>query len=698
MRIFWLLILLGSMIGNEVLTQPALLFHDEYRDDQGRWPLDSTASRQAWLAEGQLHLRQRPLPAPWLFTTEVYVEAKQAMTFGTVITQQPGGLQATYGLVWSADAGQQHYYAFLIRPEGYFAVVAGEKGAERMLIDWTRHRRIKGPGEANELQVRKQGWQLAFDINGKQVATLSFPRLQGLYHGLYLRGPAEIRVGYFFIDHPPVSINLIDGPECLATKRRLDSTVSQAGTHEVAPQLSRSGRTLYFSRRDTAARLGGLDIWQSQVQGDSMWGPPHRLPVPLTNDDPNLVVQVGAEHLILGSWYGPEGQAGGPGLAASRWQAADSSWAAPVNRERPELALASREVHWFLSADGQTLLFAADLPGGYGDLDLYVSHRQPGGRWSSPRNLGPTLNTFGRECSPFLAEDGETLYFASEGHPGYGQGDIYQSQRLSNTWTHWSLPANLGPRINGPTWDAWYTPLPGRPRHVYMASVDSLRGDYDLYGVRIPIDLRREPLVRVYGQVFDRRSGRPLAARVQALDLSPAALRRDTRAEEDGHYTFFLPYQRAYQLYAERLGYYPVVDTLDVRRVSSYREIARDLYLQPIGLGDTVQLERLYFQRATAELLPDSYPELDRLVALLRGLSGLEIEIRGHTDNIGGVAELQALSEARADRVRQYLIDHGIAPDRLRSRGFGGSLPIADNANPATRPKNRRVEFIILKR
>ncbi|RMG74350.1 MAG: hypothetical protein D6722_02590 [Bacteroidetes bacterium] len=695
MRTLWLLCLL-LVWGPVTLAQGTLILRDEFVQDEGYWPLDSTHSRQAWLAAGQLHLLQPPLLGPWLFTTEQYVETRADMAFGTVLTQQDAGLQATYGLVWSADAAGRRYYAFLIRPEGYFAVVEGQQGEEQYLIDWTRHRRIKGPGKAHTLVVRKEGWQLQFEINGKQVAKLAFPRLQGLFHGLYLRGPAHLTAGYFYIEHPPVPIRLIDGPELLASKRLLDSTVSQVGTHEVAPQLMPRGDELYFSRADTAAGLAALDIWWSTVQGDSMWGPAQKLPVPLNHAGPNTVVQARDRTLLLGSWYGPDGGDGGPGLALSARTA--TGWSAPANQARPALETHGPVTDWWLSPDGKTLVFAANLPGGYGDLDLYMSQQQADGRWSPPRNLGPTLNTFGDERSPYLSAAGDSLYFASEGHPGYGRGDVYLSRRLSNSWTQWSPPVNLGPRINGPTWDGWYTPLPGRPRHVYMASVDSLRGDYDLYGVRIPIDRRRQPLVRVYGQVRDRRSGRPLSASVQALDLGKDAIRRDTRAGEDGGYSFFLPYQRAYQLYTERIGYYPVVDTLDVRPVRSYREIRRDLYLQPIGLGDTIQLKRLYFQRATAELLPESYPELDRLVALMRGLPTLEIEIRGHTDNIGGVAELQALSEARAARVEQYLIEHGIAPDRLRSLGFGGSLPIADNTNPATRPQNRRVECIIRKR
>ena len=106
----------------------------------------------------------------------------------------------------------------------------------------------------------------------------------------------------------------------------------------------------------------------------------------------------------------------------------------------------------------------------------------------------------------------------------------------------------------------------------------------------------------------------------------------------------------------------------------------------------------MFFERAQDVLLPGSYAELDRLVSLMQAIPSLEIEILGHTDNIGDERELLALSQARAARVRLYLIEKGIAARRIRSRGLGPSQPIASNADPQTRRLNRRVEFRILQR
>ena len=283
--------------------------------------------------------------------------------------------------------------------------------------------------------------------------------------------------------------------------------------------------------------------------------------------------------------------------------------------------------------------------------------------------------------------------------PDMGQVMSMSASGLSNTWTQWSQPLNLGPRINGPTWDAWYTPLPERPRQAHMASVDTLSGTYDLFGVRIPIDIREQPLVRVHGRVFNRKTGATLGAQIHSLDLSPDSLTQETKAADPaGSYSLFLPYAKAYQLHAERIGYYSVVDTLDVRRVNSYREIELDLYLAPIEIGETIRLERIYFHRATARLLETSYPELDRLVYLMRVIPTLEIDIRGHTDNIGDPEELRLLSEQRAEVVRQYLVQRGIPATRITGQGYGGTMPLASNAHPETRKLNRRVEFYIRRR
>jgi outer membrane protein OmpA-like peptidoglycan-associated protein len=162
-------------------------------------------------------------------------------------------------------------------------------------------------------------------------------------------------------------------------------------------------------------------------------------------------------------------------------------------------------------------------------------------------------------------------------------------------------------------------------------------------------------------------------------------------------YDLLLSFGQSYQLYAVKPGYYSVSDTLNLRPAKSYRILRRDLYLEPIEAGSTITLNRVYFQRASPELLPESFAELGQLYETMHQNPGLEIEIRGHTDNLGEEAVLQALSEARAARVRRYLLERGIHPARVSSQGFGSTQPVASNEDPATRPLNRRVEFRVIK-
>ncbi|MBC7425893.1 MAG: OmpA family protein, partial [Bacteroidia bacterium] len=125
-------------------------------------------------------------------------------------------------------------------------------------------------------------------------------------------------------------------------------------------------------------------------------------------------------------------------------------------------------------------------------------------------------------------------------------------------------------------------------------------------------------------------------------------------------------------------------------------EIERDLYLSPFEIGKTIALNNVFFVRSKAELLPDSFSELDRLVKVLTDNPDLKIELSGHTDNVGDVALNLKLSEDRVVTIKNYLMSKNISAKRLSGKGYGGSKPIANNATEETRKLNRRVEFIII--
>ncbi|MEO1450093.1 MAG: OmpA family protein [Bacteroidota bacterium] len=658
------------------------LFHDDFTVETRRWQ-SADQELEVFQEGGLLHVSHSTQEGDASVLEEVLLRPREAFAIETSLSFEALSAKARFGLVWNSSERADRRYVWWMRSDGQYAIEMVEGGNGKWLHDWTRARRFKS-GAANAFRLQKRGWAWYFVLNGKEILELPYKPFKGNHHGFVIEGEGRLKVNYVTIEHPPVEINVVDGTEKIARKARLDSTINRPDRHETMPYLSANRRSLYFTGSKTPWGKG--DLLASHVLGDTAWS----LPLPLEGIKPP--VHGGMIHLNRRgnlAWMADKGQ-----FIEIR-RRADSSWATGQKLVLPGTVLGPLTYGCF-SQEQDILVEAAERKGGYGEQDLYVSF-QRGGKWTTPKNLGSVLNTYGRETSPWLAPDGETLYFSSEGHPGYGGGDVFRTKRLDNTWTRWSTPENLGPKINGPTWDLGYRPWEGREDRAYMASIDSIRGDFDLFAIRIPEDLRERPVVRVYGRLLHRKTGRALDGQVTALDLSPDSLRIDHETET-GSYSFLLPYGKAYQFYGERIGYFATVDTLDVRAIDRFREIEHDLYLSPIEVGETITLERVFFQRASPLLLESSYPELDQLVMLMRALPGLEIEIQGHTDNRGGVDELQRLSEQRAETVREYLISHGITARRIRARGFGASQPIASNDNPATRALNRRVDFNILKR
>jgi len=126
-------------------------------------------------------------------------------------------------------------------------------------------------------------------------------------------------------------------------------------------------------------------------------------------------------------------------------------------------------------------------------------------------------------------------------------------------------------------------------------------------------------------------------------------------------------------------------------------DLIEEYLLTPLEVGTTITLNKVYFERSTAQLLDDSFSELNRVAEMMSENPGVKIELSGHTDNQGSSKLNLQLSQERVDIVKQYLTEHGIDGSRIRGKGYGGTKPVASNASEETRKLNRRVEFTILK-
>ncbi len=240
---------------------------------------------------------------------------------------------------------------------------------------------------------------------------------------------------------------------------KLDSEVNSPA-EESLPIVSPKGDKLYFVRTlhelNTGGKLSGQDIWMSNRRGDNSWSLASNSFPSLNNRLNNSVIGLSADEssIYLINAYNPNTEIM-HGIAKSLLVGND--WSKPYEIKIPGLQSDNSFVGFYVNKTDNAVIISMNAPGNYGAEDLYICVRDDDGKWKTPENLGATINTKGFEISPFLSDDGNMLFFASDGHSGYGGSDIFMSRRLYDSWVLWSKPINLGPNINSVGFDAYLT-------------------------------------------------------------------------------------------------------------------------------------------------------------------------------------------------------------------------------------------------
>ena len=479
-------------------------------------------------------------------------------------------------------------------------------------------------------------------------------------------------------------------------KENLGDAINTAFT-ETKPVISSDGKTLYFCRQNYPKNIRGKqdlqDIYVARFDGQK-WTAAENMGWPLNDQHPNGVSSVSPDgnSLLLINEYIKGGYVK-KGVSIS--YRSEKGWSYPTKIQIEDFYNFSPYVDYAMSANGKVLFMSVHRREGYGDQDIYISiYRQ--GKWCKPINLGSTINTAGADFAPFLAADGKTLYFASEGHGGFGGSDIFYSKRQDNSWTNWSKPVNLGPSVNTNTWDGYYS-IAAKGHYAYFVSKNVKNNSRDIYRIVLPEEVQPDPVVMVTGRVLNANTMQPLAADITIHTAEKQVDQGIARSNpQNGAYKMVLPHGKAYQFLAKTSGFISLHSELDLRAVRKYGEVREDLLMIPKSEGQKIPLKNIFFVRSKAQLLPQSYSELDRLVKLLQEHDDLEIELGGHTDNVGQPELNLKLSLERVATVKRYLVLNGISAHRLQTKGYGDTQPIASNDRELNRRQNRRVEFTII--
>ncbi|MDX2046899.1 MAG: OmpA family protein [Chitinophagaceae bacterium] len=346
-----------------------------------------------------------------------------------------------------------------------------------------------------------------------------------------------------------------------------------------------------------------------------------------------------------------------------------------------------------LSPDKQQLYFASRAPGGYGGIDIYVSHRLPDGRWSVAENMGPGINTAGDESCPFLHADNQTLYFTSNGWLGYGGDDLFVVRKQADGT--WGKPENLGYPINTIENEGSLVIASDGKTAYYASDRADSKGGLDIYTFEMRENVRPLQTLWIKGKVFDKKTGDGLPSAVELIDLSGNRPLSKVQTDEEGNYLITLPVGKDYAFNVNRKGYLFYSENFPLsQRIpdSTYRI---DIPLQPIEINANIVLKNIFFETGKFDLKPESTIELDKLIQLLTDNPTLKIQIGGHTDNVGKPADNLALSNNRAKAVVNYLSSKGITAVRLSFKGFGETKPLADNKTEEGRAQNRRTELVV---
>lgn len=356
--------------------------------------------------------------------------------------------------------------------------------------------------------------------------------------------------------------------------------------------------------------------------------------------------------------------------------------------------------HPTLSKDGKILIFASDMPNGFGGTDLYYSVSSGNGQWTRPVNLGKNINTEGNEMFPFFDKD-NTLYFSSTGHPGLGGLDLFEVELKEMKAS--SRPRNMGVPINTPT-DDFALIRSEDGKSGFFSS--NRRGNDDIYRFS-----RSTSRILLEGTVTDARTRLPLAgSRILMRHLDGT----DTlRTDSKGYFKRELPREMDYETTAQKIGYVNSIGFVSSLGITQDTTIRLDLKLNKTenaqqyvlnncdSLKKVFAVQNIYYDLDRYEIRPDAKPALDELVALMRKYPEITVLTSSHCDSRASEEYNRKLSLNRGGTAKAYLVSKGISASRVKIEYYGKTRLVnrcfdGVPCSEADQQLNRRTEFDVI--
>ena len=477
-------------------------------------------------------------------------------------------------------------------------------------------------------------------------------------------------------------------------RRPLSDTVNRF-VMQYFPVLTADQRQLIFTRRVGNGPNDDEDLMVSRKDAQGGWMVPESISKNINTrlNEGTCTISADGRRLIFTSCSGRDG-IGSCDLYESI--KVGEVWTTPKNLGR-NVNSNEWESQPSLSADGRTLYFVSDRRSGVGRRDIWISTRDEKGLWTKAVNAGSKINSPFDEISPFIHANDKTLYFASNGLPGFGGYDIFYIERDSA----WETPKNMGSLINDHE-DQFSFFITADGKIGYYSHEETLATGLSrskIYQVEIPEENRvkfRSNYVK--GIIRDKVSQEPLAARIELINIERNTMVSLVESDSvSGEYLMVLTQGAEYALYINKRGYLFKSYNFNYSEINDFKPIIINIDLEKAAEGSMAVLNNIFFDTDKYDLKPKSIPELEKIIRFMQENPHIRVEVSGHTDNSGQASYNYQLSEKRALSVFYYLTQKGIDKNRLKPVGNGADKPLASNDSEEGRQQNRRIEFRIIK-
>jgi outer membrane protein OmpA-like peptidoglycan-associated protein len=476
--------------------------------------------------------------------------------------------------------------------------------------------------------------------------------------------------------------------------RPLNDTVNRF-VLQYFPVLTADQTQLIFTRREGNGPNDDEDLVVSSKSEQGRWNAPVSISPNINTrlNEGTCTISADGRKLIFTSCTGRDG-IGSCDLYETIKIGND--WTVPKNLGRNVNSI-EWESQPSLSADGRKLYFVSDRRTGLGQRDIWVSTLDDKGQWTKALNVGKPVNSPYDEMSPFIHANNRTLFFASNGLPGFGGYDIFFTEKDSSTWTP---PKNIGGPIND-----------HQDQYSLFITADGLKGYYSheetlesglskskIIEASIPMENQLKYRSNyVKGIIRDKLTKEPLSAKIELVNIATNAVESLVGSDAvSGEYLMVLTQGAEYALYVNKTAYLFKSYYFNYSEVTDFEPIIINIDLDKADIGSLAVLNNIFFEFNQYELMEKSVPELRKVIRFLTENPALRVEISGYTDNAGSLEYNLKLSDNRALSVYNYLISNGIDKKRLNHKGYGPNRPVYPNTTEEGRQLNRRIEFKII--